>query len=68
VFSNTFAGIAPASVPSFVVAQLVGGAAAILTIKALYPDVTPAEAADVAIPQLERHPHPDEALTEPISR
>ena len=26
MFSNTFAGIAPASVPGFVVAQLVGGA------------------------------------------
>jgi arsenate reductase len=68
VFSNTFAGIAPASVPSFVVAQIVGGAAAILTIKALYPDVTPAEAADVAIPQLESPPRPDGALSEPISR
>ena len=50
MFSNTFAGIAPASVPSFVLAQIVGGAAAILTLKALYPDVTPAQAADVVIP------------------
>jgi arsenate reductase len=56
MFSNTFAGIAPASVPSFVVAQIVGGAAAILTLKALYPDVTPAQAADVVIPQLEATP------------
>ena len=41
IFSNTFAGIAPASVPGFVVAQLVGGACAILLIRVLYPDVTP---------------------------
>ena len=52
MFSNTFAGIAPASVPSFAVAQIVGGAAAILTIWALYPDVTSAEASDVLIPQV----------------
>jgi glycerol uptake facilitator-like aquaporin len=50
MFSDTFAGIAPASVPGFVVAQLVGGAIAIGVISTLYPDVTPAEAADVVIP------------------
>jgi glycerol uptake facilitator-like aquaporin len=49
-FSNTFAGIAPASVPGYIVAQLVGGACAILAIRALYPDVTPAQAADVLLP------------------
>jgi arsenate reductase len=53
-FSDTFAGIAPASVPAYLVAQLVGGAAAILTIRALYPDVTRAEAADVILPQSPR--------------
>jgi glycerol uptake facilitator-like aquaporin len=47
IFSNTFAGIAPASVPGFVVAQLVGGAAALLVLRTLYPDITPAEAAEV---------------------
>lgn len=47
MFSNTFAGIAPASVPGFIAAQLVGGAAAILVIRTLYPDLTPAEAAEV---------------------
>jgi hypothetical protein len=41
-----------------VVAQIVGGAAAILTLKALYPDVTPAQAADVVIPQVESRPRP----------
>jgi glycerol uptake facilitator-like aquaporin len=50
MFSNTFAGIAPASVPGFVVAQLIGGAGALLAIGILYPDVTPAEAADVVLP------------------
>jgi arsenate reductase len=37
MFSDTFAGIAPASVPGFVVAQLLGGAAAIVAVRALYP-------------------------------
>jgi len=53
MFSDTFAGIAPASVPGFVAAQLVGGAAAILVLRALYPDVTPDEAAAVVVPQVE---------------
>jgi arsenate reductase len=55
MFSDTFAGIAPASVPSFIGAQIVGGALAVGAIRALYPDVTPAEAADVIVP------HHDEA-------
>jgi glycerol uptake facilitator-like aquaporin len=50
MFSDTFAGIAPASVPGFVVAQLVGAAAAIPLIRSLYPDVSPAAAADVVVP------------------
>ncbi len=50
MFSKTFAGIAPASVPTFIVAQLIGGAVAIATIRALYPDVTPEQAADVILP------------------
>jgi arsenate reductase len=36
MFSDTFAGIAPASVPGFVVAQLVGGVVAIVVIRTLY--------------------------------
>ena len=55
MFSNTFAGIAPASVPSFIVAQLVGGACAILALRTLYPDVTPEEAADVLLPHPDTH-------------
>jgi len=51
MFSDTFAGIAPASVPGFIVAQLVGGAVAIGVIRVLYPDITPEEAAEVMVPQ-----------------
>jgi glycerol uptake facilitator-like aquaporin len=54
MLSDTFAGIAPASVPGFVAAQLLGGALAVLTVRALYPHVTPAEAADVVVPHGER--------------
>ncbi len=38
--SNTFAGIAPASVAPFVLAQLVGGALAVTAVWVLYPGVT----------------------------
>jgi glycerol uptake facilitator-like aquaporin len=50
MFSDTFAGIAPASVPSYVIAQLAGGVVAFGLIRTLYPDVGPAEAADVVVP------------------
>jgi glycerol uptake facilitator-like aquaporin len=50
MFSNTFAGIAPASVPTFILAQLAGATCATLTLIVLYPDVTPAEAASVVLP------------------
>jgi glycerol uptake facilitator-like aquaporin len=53
MFTDTFAGIAPASVPIFVLAQIVGGAAALVTIRALYPGITSDEAAEVVVP------HPD---------
>jgi glycerol uptake facilitator-like aquaporin len=36
-FTNTFAGIAPISVPGFVVAQLAGAVLAALVVTALYP-------------------------------
>jgi arsenate reductase len=54
MFSDSFAGIAPASAPAYVVAQLVGGALAVALIRALYPDVTPQAAAEVIVP----HPEP----------
>ena len=50
MLSDTFAGIAPASVPSFVLAQLAGGVVAFGLIRVLYPHVTPADAADVVLP------------------
>jgi glycerol uptake facilitator-like aquaporin len=57
MFSNTFAGIDPASVPGFVAAQLVGGACAIFVVRALYPDLTPDEAAEAVMPHGEEPPH-----------
>src|ERR1700742_602206 len=51
MFSDTFAGIAPASVPAFVVVQLLGGAVALALIALLYPDLTAAEASEIMIPQ-----------------
>lgn len=50
MFSNTFAGIAPASVPTFVLAQVAGAILALGVIRTLYPKVTPAEASDVIVP------------------
>jgi arsenate reductase len=37
VLSDTFAGIAPASVGGFILAQLVGGALGYVVVRALYP-------------------------------
>jgi arsenate reductase len=37
MFSNTFAGIAPSSVPSFVGAELLGGLLSFLIVVVLYP-------------------------------
>jgi glycerol uptake facilitator-like aquaporin len=60
IFSDTFAGIAPASVPAFALAQLAGGLVAIGVIGVLYPDVTPQDAADVIVP----HPGTDAVADE----
>jgi glycerol uptake facilitator-like aquaporin len=48
--SDTFAGIAPSSVPMFLLMQLVGAAAAVAAVKLLYPDVARV-ADDVVVPQ-----------------
>jgi arsenate reductase len=53
MFSNTFAGIAPASVPGYVIAQLAGGIVAVIVLRTLYPTITPADAAEALLP------HPD---------
>jgi glycerol uptake facilitator-like aquaporin len=50
MFSDTFAGIAPSSAPAFIAAQIVGGAVAVTVIRALYPGVTAADAADIIVP------------------
>jgi arsenate reductase len=50
MFSNTFAGIAPSSTPTFIAAQVVGGILAIGLVRLLYPGTTPDEAADVTVP------------------
>jgi len=48
--SDTFAGIAPSSVPMFVLAQLIGGAAAVGVVGALHPEVA-AAADEVVVPK-----------------
>ncbi len=50
MFTNSFAGIAPASVPTFVLAQLVGGVLAVLAIRVLFPDLTADEAGELVVP------------------
>jgi len=55
MFSDTFAGIAPSSAPAYIGAQLTGGALAVAVIKALYPAITPADAAGIIVP------HPGDA-------
>lgn len=61
VFSDTFAGIAPPSVPGFVFAQVVGALVGLGLVLALYPDA-PATADDAVVPHRnpshEHVPHP----------
>jgi glycerol uptake facilitator-like aquaporin len=52
MFSDSFAGIAPASAPAFIGAQILGGALAIVVIRALYPRLTPAQAASILVPHV----------------
>jgi arsenate reductase len=54
MFSDTFAGIAPGSVLSFIGAQIIGGALAVEIIKVLYPAITPADAAAIIVPHHEQ--------------
>ena len=49
MFSNTFAGIAPASAPGFIAAQLVGGTLGLGLVVLLYPNVA-RTADDVVVP------------------
>lgn len=59
IFSDTFAGIAAASVPAFIAAQIVGAALGLTLIGLIYPDPAPAE--NVVTP------HPERPLTDPRS-
>jgi glycerol uptake facilitator-like aquaporin len=51
MFSDTFAGIAPSSVLSFIAAQCLGGAVAFVLIRAFYPDLSADQAAEVMFPR-----------------
>jgi glycerol uptake facilitator-like aquaporin len=59
MFSDTFAGIAPASVPGFVAAQIAGAVLGLALITVLYPAATPAAAANVVVPHRSGRPLPD---------
>ncbi len=48
MFSDTFAGIAPASVPMFIVMQLVGGVLALGLVRVLYPRTSVRATADAS--------------------
>jgi arsenate reductase len=50
MLSNTFAGIAPSSVPTFIAAQALGAVVAVCIIEVLLPGMTRAEAGDVLVP------------------
>jgi hypothetical protein len=51
MFSDSFAGIAPGSVPPFLIAQLLGGAVGYAIVRYLYPSSTSFQNAK------ERHDH-----------
>jgi arsenate reductase len=55
MFSNSFAGIAPASVPGFVVAELIGGAVGLAVVATLYSHVSTV-ASEVVVPREELEP------------
>jgi arsenate reductase len=68
MFSDTFAGIAPASVPGFIIAELIGGAITIVIIRTVYPDVTPEDAAKVVVPHDDGRATTDDELVAPASK
>ncbi|HET7661101.1 MAG TPA: aquaporin family protein, partial [Oryzihumus sp.] len=67
MFSDTFAGIAPASVPGFVIAQVVGGAAGLALVRLLHPDVATV-ADDIVLPHGASHPSPAGGSTHDAAR
>lgn len=65
MFSNTFAGIAPSSVPGFVLGQVLGGAVAALLIVVLYPKLSAEQAEDILVPHGDRIDRSDAAMPVP---
>ena len=63
MFSKTFAGIAPWSVPSFLAAQVVGGLVAFGVILVLYPRLSPEAAGDILVPHGDRIEEPSKVPT-----
>ena len=57
MFSDTFAGIDPTSVPGFIAAQLVGGLVGIAVVRYLFPDAA-SFADDVVVPHATATPGP----------
>jgi glycerol uptake facilitator-like aquaporin len=55
MFSDTFAGIDPGSVPGFIAAQIVGAAVAVALVRYLFPDVGDA-AGDAVVPHPKHQP------------
>ena len=49
MFTNTFAGIAPASAPLFVAAEVIGGLLGYLLVRVLYVDITSRDAGNVTV-------------------
>jgi hypothetical protein len=56
VFSDTFAGISPASVPGFLLAQLVGLGVGLALVSYLYPDAA-VGVDDVVVPHSKEKHH-----------
>ncbi|HEX3615575.1 MAG TPA: MIP/aquaporin family protein [Solirubrobacteraceae bacterium] len=52
IFSDSFAGIAPASAPAFIAAQLIGGGLGLLAVRLLYPtqETQPDEHSSLRLP------------------
>jgi len=50
VFSDSFAGIAPASAPGYVLAQVLGGAVGFALVRLLHPDLTGQAASPAVVP------------------
>ena len=61
MFSDTFAGIAPGSVPGFIVAQIIGGLVGLALVVALYPHVADT-ADDIVSPHNTETHHADNGV------